>query len=57
MTNGQIIVLLLLALVFLSMCGCVVATKHDFVYVMKANESIGYMRGLSDCADILRRRP
>lgn len=48
---------LLLSLISMfCMSGCVVATRRDFNQIIKGWESVGYLRGLSDCADIARRK-
>lgn len=55
MTKEILIGLILAALGVICMSGCVVTTRRDFNLIMKANESIGYMRGLSDCAAEVRK--
>jgi len=39
----------------LNLSGCVVMTRRDFTWIRKAEHSIGYMEGLSKCAEMAQR--
>ena len=52
---GDAVMKLFTIIAALNLSGCVVMTRRDFTWIRKAEHSIGYMEGLSKCAEMAQR--